>query len=422
MSVKVDRIRATMIRDNRYRYYATVMMNLEWEEDDTIRAIAKTNGKKIVINTEKINMCSDSEAIGVIVHEIAHIGGKHHLRQGNRDWELWSQACDYAINLPLLDLGIVLPPTDFIREDFRNMSAEQIYELLKKEQENNGKDSQRESLSGRGRCGTAYGEDSSKEKTVRGSNKEKKTLRTKQSDGNERFAPKGGFDYIEQLTINNQPLSNADRSQQEAEVNIMLSKAERIAKQAGAFPLGLEQLFSSLKKTETDWVAELRNFVQKYAKNDYTWMYPNRRYIHKGLYLPSLRSMEIGTIGIIIDVSGSITSYQDTLSNFLSQLQTLLEELQTTATVLFVDTKIQKIYEDLSSEEITQLTVLGGGGTDFKPGIEWFNQNNVPDVLIYFTDLQCNSFPNAPDYPVLWATYGRPSHISVPFGTILHIK
>jgi len=50
----------------------------------------------------------------------------------------------------------------------------------------------------------------------------------------------------------------------------------------------------------------------------------------------------------------------------------------------------------------------GGCGTDFPPAFEWVAENNiVPVCLIYLTDLCCDSYPEAPEYPVLWVTDSR---------------
>jgi len=39
------------------------------------------------------------------------------------------------------------------------------------------------------------------------------------------------------------------------------------------------------------------------------------------------------------------------------------------------------------------------------PPFKWVEENGIePKCLVYLTDLCCNSFPQAPDYPVLWVT------------------
>ena len=50
------------------------------------------------------------------------------------------------------------------------------------------------------------------------------------------------------------------------------------------------------------------------ARRDYSWSFPNRRFIDGGLYLPSIRSEGMDTIAVIIDTSGSLPAR--TLADF----------------------------------------------------------------------------------------------------------
>jgi len=51
---------------------------------------------------------------------------------------------------------------------------------------------------------------------------------------------------------------------------------------------------------------------------------------------------------------------------------------------------------------------------------EWVTENDVaPVCLIYLTDLCCDSFPEPPEYPVLWMTDSRRT---APFGETARIS
>lgn len=415
MNEKLERVKATIVRY--HRFYATLMMRMEWVEDPNLDAIAATDSKRIIINPVRAEELTDAQLIGVIVHELSHIYGKHHLRRGNRDFDQWNIACDYAINPSLISLGFELPPTRCIDWNYDGMNAEKIYDIIAREAEKDDSNSGKPDETGRdGQLG-----ENKEEKG--GRSKGKKEGATGKNTGTQRKAPVGGFDYVEDATTENgKPLSATEKAMQEMEMNIVLNQAARIAKQAGQFPSALEQIFDTLKKVDTDWVEELRELVQVRARNDYSWAHPNRRYIHQGLYLPSLHSMEMGKLGVIIDVSGSITMYADLLSKFMSQIKTLLEEMKTTATILCVNTTITKVYEEVTSEDIDHIHIEGGGGTNFIPGFVWFDAHEIPDVVIYFTDLYCSQYPVAPEYPVLWAVYGSKKDKTVPFGTVIDLK
>ena len=86
--------------------------------------------------------------------------------------------------------------------------------------------------------------------------------------------------------------------------------------------------------------------------------------------------------------------------------------------VVYCDAAVQSTEEFGPSEPI-KLSPKGGGGTDFRPPFQWIEGEGIqPKCLIYLTDLCCNSFPEPPEYPVLWVTDSRST---APFGETLRI-
>jgi predicted metal-dependent peptidase len=85
---------------------------------------------------------------------------------------------------------------------------------------------------------------------------------------------------------------------------------------------------------------------------------------------------------------------------------------------VYCDAAVQSVQEFRASEAV-RLEPKGGGGTDFRPAFEWVAKNDVsPVCLIYLTDLCCDSFPETPEYPVLWVTDSRRT---APFGETVRI-
>jgi predicted metal-dependent peptidase len=68
----------------------------------------------------------------VIAHEMLHAALRHDARCGSRDPLLWNYACDFAINLWLLDMGIGRVPERglLLDEQLRGLSAETIYDRI----------------------------------------------------------------------------------------------------------------------------------------------------------------------------------------------------------------------------------------------------------------------------------------------------
>jgi len=133
--------------------------------------------------------------------------------------------------------------------------------------------------------------------------------------------------------------------------------------------------------------------------------------------LPSVERTGLGPIVIAVDTSGSIGSLE--LDQFAGEISAIADEAKPESIyVVYCDAAVQSSQEFASGEPL-HLEPKGGGGTDFKPVFEWVEENGVlPHCLIYLTDLCCHSFPDVPEYPVLWVTDSRKA---APFGETVQI-
>jgi predicted metal-dependent peptidase len=160
------------------------------------------------------------------------------------------------------------------------------------------------------------------------------------------------------------------------------------------------------RQSQQDWRAILGDFVAATAPSDYRWTPPNRRHIASGLYLPSVERRGLGEIVIAVDTSGSIGKRE--LEQFAGEISAISEEAKPEAIhVVYCDAEVQFAHHFGPSEPL-ELEPKGGGGTDFCPVFQWVDEKEItPVCLIYLTDLCCNSYPQAPEYPVLWVTDSR---------------
>jgi predicted metal-dependent peptidase len=117
-------------------------------------------------------------------------------------------------------------------------------------------------------------------------------------------------------------------------------------------------------------------------------------------YLPSLCSEGAGVIACARDTSGSVSENDllvfATEMNYIKQL--LNPELMW---VVDFDTKIHTIFVLDECTPIDLLKCTGRGGTDLQPVFTHFKANK-PEVLIIFSDLECNEIADDPGYPVIW--------------------
>jgi len=107
------------------------------------------------------------------------------------------------------------------------------------------------------------------------------------------------------------------------------------------------------------------------------------------------------------------------LEQFAGEITAIADEMQPERIhIVYCDTAVQAV-EEFGASEAIRLTPKGGGGTDFVPPFRWVaEQGLLPKAFLYLTDLCCHSFPEPPDYPVLWVT---DSARTAPFGETLRI-
>jgi predicted metal-dependent peptidase len=164
-----------------------------------------------------------------------------------------------------------------------------------------------------------------------------------------------------------------------------------------------------------DWRDVLRRYLSAAAKSDYAWTPPNRRYIARGLYLPSLRSETLGPVVVGVDTSGSIDD--PTLAAFAAEISAIMDEAAPAAIhVVYCDAAV-KATESFEPGDMIRLTPRGGGGTAFRPVFDWVAQSDIrPVCAVYLTDLDGEDFGAAPGYPVLWVSTGS---TVAPFGEVI---
>ncbi len=210
----------------------------------------------------------------------------------------------------------------------------------------------------------------------------------------------------------------SELAQAEQETKIAVQQAAQQAKVCGKLPAGIARLVEELLEPKVDWREVLRDFCQSNSKADYSWTRPNRRFVGMGLHLPSLHSInDLGTIAIAVDTSGSVG--QDDLNQFVSEANAILEEFDVDAWMLPVDSKVNDPRRYGKEDLPLSVQVCGGGGTSFVPPFKWMEESGVyPDAMVYLTDGLCHSYPDEPDYPVLWIS-SRAKMNDAPFGRVV---
>ncbi len=182
-----------------------------------------------------------------------------------------------------------------------------------------------------------------------------------------------------------------------------MHQAANVARAQGNVPGAVVRTLEDAHRSRLDWHALLRRYMLDTAENDYTWSVPNRRFIDSGLYLPAVRSEGMDAIALLIDSSRSVAV--PALQRTWSEIRAIAAELRPERIfVLQVDTELHRADEYGPDELPRRLTVKGRGGTDFRPGFRWIEEQGIRlACCLYFTDMRCTRYPAAePDFPVVW--------------------
>ncbi len=411
-------------------FFGTLLLYLKLIVDTTCKTFW-TDGKSLGFNPAFAESLSFAEVIGVMVHEVLHNAMMHHTRRGDRDPKLWNIACDYAINCLVIQAGLQLPAGHLRDARYDGRSAEWIYDQLLKEQQQQQQQQQQSqqpgapSQSGSGQSG--QGDPSEIEPGEIGEVRDfpgdadeagddaSASAGDKQGDKPDAGKGKGKPGKGKQPTA-------SEISQEEQQWKVRAVQAAAIARKAGKLPADMDRRIKKLLEPVLSWEEILSRFLTEVNKNDYTWMKPNPRYMQAGTYLPSLYNEELGEIAILVDTSGSISNAM--INRFATEVQFCLATYDSPyeIKVAYVDSKYQD-HDVMRAGDIAEdvLNPKGGGGTDFRPGFEWLEEEgDQPTAILYFTDGCCNSFPDEPDSPVLWVVHGR-EDFEPPFGEVAYM-
>src|SRR5207247_9558468 len=103
------------------------------------------------------------------------------------------------------------------------------------------------------------------------------------------------------------PLTGAALAQAEQDAKLQAATAAELAQRAGKMPAGLARLVGAALEERVPWEQIVSRFVTASSKMDSSWRKPNRRYLTRGVVLPSLWSPNVPDFVLACDTSGSIS-------------------------------------------------------------------------------------------------------------------
>jgi|TARA_R100001530_G_scaffold39196_2_gene30298 predicted metal-dependent peptidase len=364
------------VKKSRARLYSEapgtymMMAGLPIEVSNQIDTFA-TDGKKVLVNVNFCKSIPDLNVSGIMIHESLHISLKHMYRRP--EWcchALWNEATDYVINGWIYESenygkSFSLPKNCLNNKKYWGWAAEKVAKDLL---------------------------DNGWEEPPEGTD-------TRVRPGDVMDAEEEGDDLIEA----------------EEELDERIADASLLEKSVGRGKGGMmTKIADQVGKTSTS--EHIRHWLQtRYTSPNKSLARPNRRFVHKKIYLPTPKK-QVERLHVCIDSSASVGKSE--LADYRAQIVRYAKELGLNVIrVAYVDSRIHEnkidggIWHDIvldgASPDSIELNVHGGGGTSFDPIFNRVEEEGEEvTALVYMTDGYGSVSVNEPTYPVLWLSSG----------------
>lgn len=386
---RLSKVKISIMRNPKFALWSGLMTVGKTKVDDDCPT-AYTNGRDEGYGREFIKSLDDKELAFVVLHETMHKAYKHLTtwkKLHDENAQLANAACDYVINLQLVDMDkqqavLAMPmrdgkPLGLVDEKYRGLNAKQVFDLLKQQQDEEGGSS-------------ASGFDDH------------------------------DWDGASELT-------EEEAKALEKEIDQALRQGMVAHAKANGKGMGdVAREFGELTEPEVDWREQLREFVTATcsAKDASSWRRVNRRYIGNDVYMPSLIGERVGHLVIGVDTSGSIGSSE--LNDFMSEVMGVAEMVHPDKVDLIYWGSSVVQHEEYGHGDLANLMQStqpkGGGGTDPDCMAQYLKEKNIrPEATIILTDGYVPNWGFGWESPTLWVVANNKS-ATADNGKTIHIK
>lgn len=358
----LDKAKIELMSSPNSVFISTVCFSMKCLWTETLPTAA-TDGRAIWFNPVAYLKLTPGQQLSRLLHETWHPALLHLDRCGDKPLRKWNMACDYYINLMLTDAGYEKIDTWLWDEQYRGLSADQIYKLLPDPPE----------------C---------------------------DDDPNDDLKP---------------PKDEPERQDLQAHMDQILIRASVQSRMAGdvpgTIPGDIELYLDQLLNPILPWYRILRKYMTSMCNHDYSMKKPNRRHF-PDFHLPSMLSEGLTEIATWVDISGSVSDqdFKQTVTEVHSVLRQFAPKWIDFGQF---DTQIQSIKRIKNVRALMETEFHGRGGTNIFPVIAWVKENK-PKLTLIFTDGGFyQSGLEDPGYPVIWLIHNNPTW-TAPFGRVIH--
>ncbi len=371
-TAKIDLVRS-------YPFIGFLIMSTEYRFTDDIPTLAATTiGNNVIFINEvfiQFGLKTRKERAFVVAHEVLHIFLETIGRQREMAYhpKLFNVAADFCINSFLVELNddrfLKKPKCGLYDKKYIGMSADKIYHILL--QDSGGDAEKAASKYGGNDIGGQYS-----------------------GEGKQR-----PFDEISDEQVSD---SKKAENRQKLAAGISQNDAESL-KNMGDGAGDLIRAFQDLIESKIPWRQVLRDFITETNKCRYTYNRISRR-SSKNIIFPSMTGEHVRLL-FGVDTSGSMSPKD--LSDAMSELRGILSEFDAwDITFVSCDTSANVIGEYNSDDgddfDVIDKNLIGGGGTDMNPMIQYANDmDEPPAVNIIITDGYIPDVTKVEDIPTI---------------------
>jgi predicted metal-dependent peptidase len=407
---RVERAHAQLMKHPDFCLFSGVFMIGKVSISDT-HPTACTNGRDVVYGRAFVDSLDDKQLAFVVVHEAMHKAYRHLTvwkSIAKENPQLANAAMDYVINLQIVDTDpngtVVTMPRDadgkllgLLDYKYRDMDTKQVYQLLKKQMEEEG--------------GEEGGDDGQPDNGS-GSLPAKSQGQPQDGDGNEQGQ---GFD--EHDWEGAREMTDEEAEELSKDIDSALREGAILAgKLKGKVPRGIDELLHP----KVDWKEALRDFVKTNTRggDQSTWRRPNRRYLGIDIVMPSAESQKAELFVLGVDTSGSIGGAM--LSQFMGEIKSICDEVTPeTVELLYWDSHVagRETYRGGEVENLVNTTKPRGGGGTTPECVPVFLEAEriAPQCVVMLTDGEFYGDGwhewNRISAPVLWCVVGNKNFV-----------
>jgi predicted metal-dependent peptidase len=337
---RLEKLRVQLLFD--HPFLSVLALSLPTHYRANNREAFETDGGAIYIDPSRCATYDQARLTYTYAHTLLHILLKHPFRRGERDPGTWNRSCDIVINLLMEDFERIgkRPDDEPLLQKFKDKSVEEVYHVLYDQKE----------------------------------------------------APEGATEP-EDSQADKRDILDEPGTQQVAveQIDALIVQAIGAAKKAGNAPASLLELFDEVIGPKIDIETLLHSYLtESFFDKLSDFRRPNRRFIHRGLYLPGYRQAE-SRLDLVVALDRSMSITPETFARFLGILDGVLRiSADFTVTVVpfdeTVDTESVVTYDAMACRPKIAFS-KGNGGTDIGPLLDYLDKlSHLPQVLLILSD------------------------------------